>query len=96
VVSHHLSNVTSDQITDENFDVVYGDVASASRNIQDPNSDLFRVKVLGIDDRRAKAALDADRRFPGRVPTRIGAQDFGPMGAEGVYLYPPPAAAARK
>ncbi len=88
--------VASDQITDENFDVVYGDVAKAVRKIQDSNLDLFRVKVLGIDDSRAKAALDVYRRFPGRVPTRIRAQDFAPMGAEGVYLYPPPATAARK
>ncbi len=88
--------VASDQITDENFDVVYGDVAKTVRKIQDPNLDLFRVKVLGTDDPRARAALDVYRRFPGRVPTRVRAGEFGPMGAEGVYLYPPPATAARK
>ncbi len=88
--------VASDQITDENVRVAYGDARHASRNIQDPNFDLFRVNLIGIDDPRAKAALDVYGRFPGRVPTRVRPGEFGPMGAEGVYLYPPPATAARK
>lgn len=88
--------VASDQITDENFDVAYGDVRQASRNIEDPNFDLFRVNVIGIDDRRAKAALDIYRRYSGRPPARVRGAEFGSMGAEGVYLYPPPATAAHK
>jgi hypothetical protein len=88
--------VASDQITDENFDVAYGEVLRLAPTIEDPNFDPFRVKVLGIDDPRAKAALDVYRRFPGRVPTRVRAQDFGSLGAEGVYLYPPPVSAVSK
>jgi len=87
--------VASDQITDENVRVAYGDARRASRNIQDPNFDLFRVNVIGIDDPLAKAALAVYRQFPGRVPTRVRASQFGPLGSEGVYLYPPPATAAR-
>jgi hypothetical protein len=88
--------VASDQITDGNFDVAYGDVAKAARDIHDPNLDIFRVNVLGIDDPRAKAALEIYRQFPGRVPTRPRASHFGPLGAEAIYLYPPPVAAANK
>ena len=43
-------HITSDQITDENFDVVYGEVARVARKIDDPNFDLFQVKLTGIDD----------------------------------------------
>jgi len=88
--------VASDQITDENFDVAYGEVARASRSIRDPNLDLFRVKVVGIDDPRAKAALDVYQQYSGRAPARVRAGQFGPLGAEGVYLYPPPATVVRK
>ena len=88
--------VASDQITDENVREAYGDARRASRNIQDPNFDLFRVKVIGIDDPLAKTALDTYRQFSGRVPARVPASQFGPLGAEGVYLYPPPATAASK
>ncbi len=88
--------VASDQITDENVRVAYGDARRASRSIQDPNFDLFRVNVIGIDDSLAKAALDTYRQFPGRVPTRVRAGHFGALGAEGVYLYPPRATAVPK
>jgi hypothetical protein len=88
--------IASDQITDENVRAAYGDVARACQNIQDPNFDMFRVNVIGIDDPLAKTALDIYRQFPGRVPTRVRASQFGPLGAEGVYLYPLPATAIPK
>lgn len=87
--------VASEQVTAQKIRAAYGEVARASRNIQDPNFALFRVKVLGIGDPLAKAALDVYRRFSRRVPTRVRAGEFGTLGAEGVYLYPPPAATAR-
>ncbi len=45
----HL-HIASDQITDENFDVLYGEVASVAKNIDDPSFDLFRVKLIGTND----------------------------------------------
>jgi hypothetical protein len=87
--------VASEQITDENFDVAYGDARRASRNVQDPNFDLFRVNVIGMDDPLAKAALEIYRQYSGRVPARVRPGQFGPLGAEGVYLYPPPATVDR-
>jgi len=66
------------------------------RTIEDPNFDPFRVKVIGIDDPLAQAALDSYRRFPARVPTRVRAQDFGSLGTQGVYLDPLPVPAVQK
>ena len=89
--------VASDQITDENVRVAYGDARHASRNIQDPNFDLFRVNLIGIDDPRAeKRHWTYTGDFPGAFRRAFRPGEFGPMGAEGVYLYPPPATAARK
>jgi len=73
--------VASDQITDENFDVAYGEVARASRSIRDPNLDLFRVKVVGVDDPRDKAALDVYQQYSGRAPARVRACQCGPRAA---------------
>jgi hypothetical protein len=88
--------VASDEITDANIAAAYGDVARAARNVQDPNFDRFRVRLVGVGDTRAKAALEIYRQFPGRVPARVSPSQFGPLGAESVYLYPPQAAAASK
>jgi hypothetical protein len=88
--------VASDQIPDENAREAYGDARRASRNIQDPNFDLFRVKLAGVDDPLAKTALDIYRQFAGRVPARVPPSQFGPLGAEAVYLDPLPATADRK
>jgi hypothetical protein len=83
--------VASDEITDENFDVGYGKVARVARSIIDPWFDHFRVKLLGMDDPLAMAALELSRRHPGRVPLRFRDSSFGGMSVEDAYIYPPPA-----
>ena len=70
--------VVSDQITDENFDVAYGEVLTLAPNIRDPNFDPFRVKVIGIDDPLAKAALDIYRQFPGAFRRAFALGNLGP------------------
>ena len=50
--------VASDQITDENFDMAYLEVARVAGRLQDPWFDPLRVKVLGTHKPVAKAALD--------------------------------------
>jgi hypothetical protein len=42
--------VASDQITDDNFDVAYGEVARIGGQISDPFFDPFQIKVIGVDD----------------------------------------------
>jgi hypothetical protein len=79
--------VASEQITDENSDVVYGEVGPIVRRMQHPWLGVFQVKVLGADDRRAKAALDLQRRYPKRVPGRFPSQTFAGRSDAEVYLY---------
>lgn len=82
--------VASDQITDDNFDVAYGEVGTAADAIRDPSFDLFRVKLIGVDDPLAKAAIELHRNYPGPIATHFGGRAFGGVSVDGVYLYPDP------
>src|SRR3954471_24639647 len=63
--------VASDKITDDNFDVAYGEVLRIAGEPRHPPFDPFQVKLIGADDPLAKAALDTQRRYPGRVATGL-------------------------
>ena len=89
-------HVASDQITDESVDAAYREVWRLSKTIDDPNFDQFQVKVIGVHDPFAQAALDVYRHSPARIPTRIRGKQFGGMSVEGAYLYPPPVNALSK
>jgi hypothetical protein len=80
--------VASEQITDENFDVAYGEVARIWKEIQEPWFDPFKVKVIGDQDPLAKAALEALQRRGGRGPVRLYGQVFGGIAVDEVYVYP--------
>jgi hypothetical protein len=80
--------VASDKITDDNFDVVYGEVFRIAGELRDPLFDPFEVKLLGADDPLAKAALDIHRRFPARMATRFHGKMFGGLLVEEGYIYP--------
>jgi hypothetical protein len=80
--------VVSDQITDDNFDVAYGEVLRISGELRDPWFDPFQVKLIGTNDPLADAVLDVQRRFPGRTPTRFRSKIFGGVSVDEVYVYP--------
>jgi hypothetical protein len=82
--------VASDQITDDNFDVAYGEVLRIAERLRDPLFDPFQVRLIGGDDRLAEAALDLNRRYPGPVAVRLNGKVFGGLPVEEVYIYPSP------
>ena len=82
--------VASDQITDDNFDVAYGEVLRIAGQRRQPLFDPFQVKLIGADDPLAKAALDINRRNPGPIGTRFHGEVFGGLPVEEVYVYPSP------
>jgi hypothetical protein len=86
--------VASDRITDDNFDRAYDEVARITDELQDPNFNPFQVKLIGAEDRLAKAAVEIQRRFPGKVPPRLRGEIFGGMSVDEVYFYPSPLPAA--
>ncbi len=89
-------HVASDRVTDENIDAAYREVGRIGRTIDDPNFDLFQVKMIGVNDPFARAASDLYTRSKARVPTHIRGRSFGGMSVEGVYVYPPPLAVVSK
>jgi hypothetical protein len=82
--------VVSDEITDDNFDVAYGEVVRLLGQMRDPYLDFSRVKVRGVDDPLAKDALEMRRSHAADVPIRLHDTYFGRSGAEEVYIYPFP------
>jgi hypothetical protein len=82
--------VASDQITDENFDVVYDEVGLVAEQFHDPWFNVFTVKVIGAEHPFAKAALDLQRCYPKSVPGRFPGSRFSPSSAPEVYLYRTP------
>ena len=84
--------VASDHVTDDNFDVHYGEVLRIAGQLRDPLFDPFQVKLIGADNPLAKAALDISRRFPSPVANRFRGRVFGGLPVEEVYVYPSPIA----
>jgi hypothetical protein len=82
--------LASDQINDSNFDRAYGEVHRIARPQQSLWLDPFQVKVIGIDDPVAKAALDVMKKYPGQIPTRYHGRHFGGLSIDEVYIYPLP------
>lgn len=87
--------LASDQINDSNFDHGYREVL---RLVRPPKSlwiDPFQVKVIGIDDRLAKAALDVMTKYTGNTPMRYHGRQFGGLSVDEAYIYslPLPASA---
>jgi hypothetical protein len=82
--------VGSDQITGDNFDVAYGEVVEITHQRRDPWFNPLCVKLISADDPLAKAALEAQGRYPGRPAVRLRDQVFGGLYADAVYIYPSP------
>lgn len=85
--------VAADRVSREGMGPVYDVAGEAAAAIDDPNFDLFRVKLIGARHPLAKAAREFYRRRPSEIPVYIRDGSFGGMGVDGVYLYPPMAAA---
>jgi hypothetical protein len=82
--------VVSDQITDDNFDVAYGEVVRITGELRDPWFDPFQVKVAGIDDPLAKAVLEIQKQYSGGIATRYRGRQLGNVNVEEIYVYPLP------
>ncbi len=80
--------IASDQITDDNFDLAYGEVLRIASAARDPWLDPFQVKLIGSADPLAQAAEEVRRRYPGPIATHFNGKTFGGLEVDGVYLYP--------
>jgi hypothetical protein len=69
---------------------VYGDVIDIAREASYPDFDDDRVTLIDAGKPMARAAIDLNERHPALMPYRGGAQMFGDVFAEGIYVYPTP------
>jgi hypothetical protein len=77
-----------EELTDDNFDIAYGEVLRITGAMKDHYLDPFRVKLISTSDPVAKAVMDVYRRFPGRIPTRFNGRVFAGRAVAEVYVYP--------
>jgi len=78
-----------DGLTDDNFDIAYGEVLRITGVMKDGYIDPFRVKLIGRDHSVAKAVIDIYRRYSGRIPSTVNGRVFAGMAVSEVYIYPP-------
>ncbi len=84
-------HVVSDKITDDNFDVAYGEVLRIHVAMGDPYFDPFEVKLIGSNERLAKAAMDLQKQYSGHIPARLLGKAIGGVAVDELYVYPAPA-----
>jgi hypothetical protein len=82
--------IASDKINDSTKRAAYAHISRVARDMGNPYLDQFQIILIKSDDPLARAAVDAHRRFVGRVPVRLRDSSFGGMSVEEVYIYPPP------
>jgi hypothetical protein len=61
-------------------------------HMQNPFLDAFDVKLVGMDDPVAKAALEIRDRSPAPLATLLRDRQIGGLIVEGAYIYPRPIA----
>lgn len=84
--------IVSDEITDTNLDVAYGEVARIARHLRDPWFDPFRIKLISKDDPVARSLRDVVQRYPGRPSGYLPGSVFRGLHVKAAYFYTPPLA----
>jgi hypothetical protein len=67
---------------------VYHDVNEVGREMSNIYFDRYRVKILGVNDPLARAAIDLNEQYPDPIGHRGGPQMFGGIFAEELFVYP--------
>ena len=81
-------NIVSPKIDVATFDLGFAEILRLVREMRTPYIDPFQVGLIGSDDPLAKAAIEANRKYPGPMPTRFRGKNFGGVPVEEVYIYP--------
>lgn len=83
--------IASDQIDGSNVDLAYGEVIRLVGEMNNPNFDPFRVKVIRADDPIAQSVLEIQAAYPAaKVAIRRNHVWVGRMLADELYIYPLP------
>ena len=88
--------IWSEEFTAQNFRLAYGEVLRHAKTLGDPNFDPFEVRILRGENALAQAAIDVYKRYSTKIPTYFNGRSFGGVSVDGVYVYPPSAAATAR
>ncbi|WP_165066602.1 hypothetical protein [Paludisphaera rhizosphaerae] len=80
--------IASDAITDDNRRDGYRSVMRATSEAPSVYLDPFQVKVVSAHTPLAEAAAEINRKYPGRIATRVGPAPFGGQYIKAAYIYP--------
>lgn len=83
--------VTSHRFEDEDGREARGEALGIAVGMHDPNLGPLDVRLIKPSHPLARAALDYQRLYPGKV-VRLRNRVFGDMGIDEIYLYPAPVA----
>lgn len=81
--------IASDEISDGNIDVAYGEVLRRIKRWRSPWLDPFQIKLVNTSDPIACDAIRIRDRTPTPLPTRYGGSSIGGLNIDEAYIYPP-------
>jgi len=87
---HWTLFVASGKITDDNYDKFYDDVGDILQKMDNPDLDILRVRLIGIDHPIAHDLLENIRLGKGRIPRNYSGQLLVGTTVEGIHVYPSP------
>ena len=71
-------------------DLTYREVSQVEDELQSPDLDQFRIKVVAADHPLVRDAVKIIEQFPAALGRRDGGRSFGNLFAEDLYIYPLP------
>ncbi|HEX4592246.1 MAG TPA: hypothetical protein VH120_20090 [Gemmataceae bacterium] len=89
-VSRPYLYIASEQFNDGSAN--YREVGRIAREMNDPDFDSFRVKLVPTNNYFNQELIELRRRIPSDRPLRYTDTYFGGRGIEWIYVYPLPAA----
>ena len=81
--------LVGDRIDDSNFNLAYTEVIRIAAMMPDIWLDPFQIKVMGTGKPVAKAAIEVQEQYNGRLPARYYGPPLGDITIEEVYIYSP-------
>jgi hypothetical protein len=83
----YLASERSDAYPD---DLSYDEMRRVEDELQSPDIDPFRIKVVGADHPLVRDAVETAEQFPASMGRRDGGRTFGNLFADDLYIYPLP------
>jgi len=82
--------IASERIEGASLELGYPQIIQVMRELQSPDLDGFRIKVVAADNPLAREAVETAERFPMVTGRRQGGRPFGDLFADDLYIYPLP------